>query len=248
SLPGYGFSGPTHERGWDTRRIASAFAELMVRLGYDRYGAQGGDWGAMVSTQLALLDPAHVCGIHVNLVIAGPPPGDDLSQLTRPGASTTRRGPRAASGWEPSLASRSRRAVRCSRVRSPAHPGAGRRLATTSPTGRRCRRGATSPPWRSPSSSSTMYARSSARCDDGTRRPGRRHQARLSLRGAGRRGRIRGRGPIVRARDVSRDGRHRRLREDGRRPGPRAVRAHGDDVRRQSVHETHHDERGGGGG
>lgn len=82
SLPGYGFSGPTHERGWDTRRIASAFAELMARLGYDRYGAQGGDWGAMVSTQLALLDPNHVCGIHVNLVIAGPPPGDDLSQLT----------------------------------------------------------------------------------------------------------------------------------------------------------------------
>src|SRR5207249_10233499 len=41
SLPGYGFSGPTRERGWDTRRIALAFAELMARLGYDRYGAQG---------------------------------------------------------------------------------------------------------------------------------------------------------------------------------------------------------------
>jgi microsomal epoxide hydrolase len=82
SMPGYGFSGPTNERGWDTRRIASAFAELMARLGYERYGAQGGDWGAMVSTQLALVDAAHVCGIHLNLVIAGPPPGDDLSSLT----------------------------------------------------------------------------------------------------------------------------------------------------------------------
>jgi microsomal epoxide hydrolase len=81
SLPGYAFSGPTRERGWDTRRIATAFGELMARLGYDRYGAQGGDWGAMISTQLGLLDP-HVCGVHLNLVIAGPPAGDDLSGLS----------------------------------------------------------------------------------------------------------------------------------------------------------------------
>ena len=45
SLPGYGFSGPTVERGWDLHRIARAWGELMARLGYDRYGAQGGDWG-----------------------------------------------------------------------------------------------------------------------------------------------------------------------------------------------------------
>src|SRR3979409_970109 len=82
SPPGHGFAGPTRERGWDTRRIASAFAELMARLGYDRYGAQGGDWGAMVSTQLALVDASHLRGIHLNLVIAGPPEGDDLSHLT----------------------------------------------------------------------------------------------------------------------------------------------------------------------
>jgi microsomal epoxide hydrolase len=82
ALPGYGFSGPTNDRGWDTRRIASAFSVLMARLGYARYGAQGGDWGSMVSTQLAIVDPDHVCGVHLNMAIAGPPEGDDLSSLT----------------------------------------------------------------------------------------------------------------------------------------------------------------------
>jgi hypothetical protein len=48
SIPGFGFSGPTLERGWDINRIARAFAELMARLGYDRYGAQGGDWGSAI--------------------------------------------------------------------------------------------------------------------------------------------------------------------------------------------------------
>ena len=75
SMPGYGFSGPTHEPGWDVRRVAEAFATLMARLGYARYGAQGGDWGAIVTTQLGLLDPEHVRGIHLNMVVAGPPPG-----------------------------------------------------------------------------------------------------------------------------------------------------------------------------
>ncbi|MCU1387414.1 MAG: Epoxide hydrolase domain protein, partial [Ilumatobacteraceae bacterium] len=51
SIPGYGWSGPTHERGWDVRRVAEAWAVLMARLGYDRYGAQGGDWGSMISAQ-----------------------------------------------------------------------------------------------------------------------------------------------------------------------------------------------------
>jgi pimeloyl-ACP methyl ester carboxylesterase len=82
SLPGYAFSGPTHERGWDTRRVAQAFATLMADLGYERYGAQGGDWGSMVSSQLALVDGAHLAGIHLNLVIAGPPEGEDFSKLT----------------------------------------------------------------------------------------------------------------------------------------------------------------------
>jgi microsomal epoxide hydrolase len=75
SLPGYAWSGPTRERGWDVRRVAEAWAALMARLGYGRYGAQGGDWGSLVTTQLGLIDAAHLCGIHLNMVLAGPPPG-----------------------------------------------------------------------------------------------------------------------------------------------------------------------------
>src|SRR5919198_1895537 len=52
SLPGYGFSDKPSEAGWNIDRIADAWAELMARLGYDRYGAQGGDWGAPVSVAL----------------------------------------------------------------------------------------------------------------------------------------------------------------------------------------------------
>src|SRR5919106_975519 len=68
SMPGFGFSGPTHETGWDTARIAAAWAELMRRLGYERYGAQGGDWGAQVSRSLGIHDPEHVVGVHLNLL------------------------------------------------------------------------------------------------------------------------------------------------------------------------------------
>jgi epoxide hydrolase len=73
SLPGYGFSEPTRTRGWDTRRIARAFTELMQRLGYTRYGAQGGDWGAQVATSIGALDPEHCAAIHLNMAIAGQP-------------------------------------------------------------------------------------------------------------------------------------------------------------------------------
>ena len=87
SLPGFGLSGPTREIGWTEQRIAAAFAELMRRLGYDRYGAQGGDVGAVVSPDLGRVDPEHVVGIHVNAASVGfmPfPPLDDaeLAQLT----------------------------------------------------------------------------------------------------------------------------------------------------------------------
>ncbi|MFW6691778.1 epoxide hydrolase family protein [Streptomyces sp. MAR4 CNX-425] len=68
SIPGFGFSGPTREPGWDHRRVAAAFAELMRRLGYRRYGAQGGDWGAAVSRELGRLRPADVIGVHLNLI------------------------------------------------------------------------------------------------------------------------------------------------------------------------------------
>ena len=82
SIPGYAFSGPTHERGWNSGRVARAFAELMAGLGYARYGAQGGDWGSMISTQIGLADPEHVAGVHLNMVIAFPPADLETSALS----------------------------------------------------------------------------------------------------------------------------------------------------------------------
>jgi epoxide hydrolase len=76
SLPGYGFSGPTRTPGWDPTRIAHAFIALMARLGYNRYGVQGGDWGSQVATQIALLDPEHCAAIHLNMVVARRPKED----------------------------------------------------------------------------------------------------------------------------------------------------------------------------
>ena len=68
SLPGYGFSGPTRARGWHPGRVARAWKTLMKELGYERYVAQGGDWGSFVTTQVALADPEHCVGIHINMV------------------------------------------------------------------------------------------------------------------------------------------------------------------------------------
>jgi microsomal epoxide hydrolase len=79
SMPGYGFSGPTTRPGVDIRTVAEVNAALMARLGYDRYGAQGGDWGAIATTQLGLLDAPHLAGIHVNMVVARPPEGDAMA-------------------------------------------------------------------------------------------------------------------------------------------------------------------------
>jgi pimeloyl-ACP methyl ester carboxylesterase len=78
SLPGFGFSGPVTEPGWGSRRIASAFAELMSRLGYQRYGAQGGDFGAFVAPDLGRVDPDHVIGVHVNAATMGFIPFGDI--------------------------------------------------------------------------------------------------------------------------------------------------------------------------
>ena len=80
SLPGYGFSEPTRTVGWDVRRVAHAFSELMARLGYERYGAQGGDWGAQIATRIATLYPEHCAALHLNMALAGPP--DDPVELT----------------------------------------------------------------------------------------------------------------------------------------------------------------------
>ena len=71
SLPGFGFSGPTRDTGWQSTRIAKAWAELMRRLGYDRYAAQGGDFGAMVTPDLGRVDAEHVVGLHVNAANVG---------------------------------------------------------------------------------------------------------------------------------------------------------------------------------
>jgi pimeloyl-ACP methyl ester carboxylesterase len=72
ALPGYGFSGPTTERGWDNVRIAEAWAELMARLGYARYGAVGNDAGSMISPELGRIDPVHVAGVHVTQLFSFP--------------------------------------------------------------------------------------------------------------------------------------------------------------------------------
>jgi pimeloyl-ACP methyl ester carboxylesterase len=79
SLPGYGFSSEPAELGWNAGRVAQAWAELMHRLGYTRYVAQGGDVGALVTDTMGRQAPEGLLGIHVNLlvtVLAGPPPAE----------------------------------------------------------------------------------------------------------------------------------------------------------------------------
>jgi pimeloyl-ACP methyl ester carboxylesterase len=79
SLPGYGFSGEPAELGWNVGRVAQAWAELMHRLGYTRYVAQGGDVGAAVTDTMGRQAPEGLLGIHMNLlvtVLAGPPPAE----------------------------------------------------------------------------------------------------------------------------------------------------------------------------
>ena len=68
-IPGFGFSGPAREPGWEHTRTAAAWAELMRRLGYDRYGAHGGDWGAAISRELGRTHPDQVVGLHLNLIV-----------------------------------------------------------------------------------------------------------------------------------------------------------------------------------
>jgi pimeloyl-ACP methyl ester carboxylesterase len=68
SLPGFGFSGPTSERGWNVTRIAGAWVELMARLGYASYGAAGNDWGSYVSPEVGRQAPASVVGVHVTQI------------------------------------------------------------------------------------------------------------------------------------------------------------------------------------
>jgi epoxide hydrolase len=83
SLPGYGFSGPTTEAGWDSARMAAAFATLMTRLGYERWGAAGGDAGALVGRELGILAPDGLIGVHLLQIFAFPS-GDpaELAELS----------------------------------------------------------------------------------------------------------------------------------------------------------------------
>src|SRR5205085_8666582 len=81
SLPGYGFSDRPAEPGWGVERTGRAWTTLMARLGYQRYGAQGGDWGSMVSTAVALHDPHHCVALHLNMPVAAPDP-DTMADLT----------------------------------------------------------------------------------------------------------------------------------------------------------------------
>ncbi len=80
SLPGFGFSGKPTETGWGVGKIGVAWAQLMARLGYEQYFAQGGDWGAIVTSAIALADADHCRAIHLNMVVAAPDPdADDLT-------------------------------------------------------------------------------------------------------------------------------------------------------------------------
>jgi pimeloyl-ACP methyl ester carboxylesterase len=84
SLPGFPFSGPTHDTGWGVTRIAQAWVELMRRLGYERFGVQGGDFGSIVSPEVARVAPDRVVGVHVNALAnaATPVSPDELQHLT----------------------------------------------------------------------------------------------------------------------------------------------------------------------
>jgi epoxide hydrolase len=71
SLPGFGFSGPTRDAGWNDRRISAALLELMSRIGYQRFGVQGGDAGAMIAPEIARQAPDRVIGVHVSAATVG---------------------------------------------------------------------------------------------------------------------------------------------------------------------------------
>jgi len=81
SLPGYGWSGKPSQAGWGVERIAVAWAQLMDRLGYPRYGAQGGDWGAMVTAALGTAAPEFLAGIHLTMPMAPRPEGSSDADL-----------------------------------------------------------------------------------------------------------------------------------------------------------------------
>lgn len=84
SLPGYGFSGKPRVPGFNPRKVAEVVAQLMARLGYARYGAQGGDWGGIIVRQLGHVDATHLIGLHSNMCVAVAPPGNNPNEGVPP--------------------------------------------------------------------------------------------------------------------------------------------------------------------
>ncbi len=101
SLPGYGFSDKPTRTGWGVERIADAWATLMARLGYERFGAQAGDFGSVVTTNIGRRDPDHVVGIHLNLIAAGPDPSmvSDLTNEEQAMLATIRHHMKTGTGY-----------------------------------------------------------------------------------------------------------------------------------------------------
>jgi pimeloyl-ACP methyl ester carboxylesterase len=108
SLPGYGFSDKPAEPGWGVERIGRAWAELMARLGYRRYGAAGSDWGTSVSTSIAQHDAEHVVGIHLIPPLAPPDPAtfDELTDEERSALAALERSSQWDSGYSQEHATR----------------------------------------------------------------------------------------------------------------------------------------------
>lgn len=74
TIPGFGFSDKPNSTGWGVDRIAGAWSTLMLRLGYERYFAQGGDWGSAITAAIGAKDTAHCTGVHTNMAVAAPSP------------------------------------------------------------------------------------------------------------------------------------------------------------------------------
>ena len=90
SLPGFGFSGKPTERGYSPEKMGTIVAKLMARLGYARYGIQGGDWGGIISRLIAINDAPHVAGLHLNFCLAPPPAGSTSPMDGVPAAEAAR--------------------------------------------------------------------------------------------------------------------------------------------------------------
>ncbi|MFO1082739.1 MAG: epoxide hydrolase [Reyranellaceae bacterium] len=97
SLPGFGFSAKPRTTGWGVDRIARTWAALMARLGYARYGAQGGDWGSAVTTAIGGLDAGHCAGIHITLAMATRP---DVQGAPTPEEARALKGIKYYADWD----------------------------------------------------------------------------------------------------------------------------------------------------